>query len=269
MKKNTHFALTITAVSLLHIAGLWAMSNFDDKPAELAAPQEELTFVDLGGGAPAPAPAPLPVAQAKPEPKRERKPEPDVKRTIVKKPQEKTVVERKPEPKPEQKPESKPEPERKPEQKPEKSNQRQQSANNQSSAQQSDNKGNAAQGTGTNANNNGKGGDNNKGGNDGKGSGGGSGPSSNVKIAGSANCLSPEYPQEALDRGETGVVRVRWVVGADGRINSVEVVGSSGSSRLDKAAKRKAATCKFKPAVKNGVPVQDSFAASYRFNIKQ
>ena len=263
MKKNTHFALTITAVSLLHIAGLWAMSNFDDKPAELAAPQEELTFVELGGGAPAPAPAPLPVAQAKPEPKRERKPEPDVKRTIVKKPQEKTVVERKPEPKPEQKPE------RKPEQKPEKSNQRQQSANNQSSAQQSDNKGNAAQGTGTNANNNGKGGDNNKGGNDGKGSGGGSGPSSNVKIAGSANCLSPEYPQEALDRGETGVVRVRWVVGADGRINSVDVVGSSGSSRLDKAAKRKAATCKFKPAVKNGVPVQDSFAASYRFNIKQ
>ena len=235
MKKNTHFVLTITAVSLLHIVGLWAMSNFDDKPAELAAPQEELTFVDLGGGAPAPAPAPLPVAQAKPEPKRERKPEP----------------------------------ERKPEQKPEKSNQRQQSANNQSAAQQSDNKGNAAQGTGTNANNNGKGGDNNKGGNDGKGSGGGSGPSSNVKIAGSANCLSPEYPQEALDRGETGVVRVRWVVGADGRINSVDVVGSSGSSRLDKAAKRKAATCKFKPAVKNGVPVQDSFAASYRFNIKQ
>ena len=255
MKKNTHFALTITAVSLLHIAGLWAMSNFDDKPAELAAPQEELTFVELGGGAPAPAPAPLPVAQAKPEPKREQKPEPDVKRTIVKKPQEKTVVERKPEPKPEQKPERKPEPERKTEQKPEKSNQHQQSANNQSSAQQSDNKGNAAQGTGSNANNNGK--------------GGGNGPSSNVKIAGSANCLSPEYPQEALDRGETGVVRVRWVVGADGRINSVDVVGSSGSSRLDKAAKRKAATCKFKPAVKNGVPVQDSFAASYRFNIKQ
>ena len=267
MKKNTHFALTITAVSLLHIAGIWAMSNFEDKPAELVAPQEELTFVELSSGAPAAAAAPMPVAQPKPEPKRERKPEPDVKRTIVKKPQENTVVELKPEPKLERKPE----PERKPEKQPEKPP-RQQPANNQTAANNTaDNKGTTPQGTGNNTNSNGKGNDSNKGSGDGKGAGGGSGdgPTTGVKMAGSASCLRPDYPQESIDRGETGVARVRWVVGADGGIVSVEVVGSSGYSRLDNAALRKAKTCKFKPAMKGGVPVQNSYSRPYTFKISK
>ncbi len=272
MKKNTHFALTITAVSLLHIAGIWALSNFEDKPAELVAPQEELTFVELSSGAPAAAAAPTPVVQPKPEPKRERPPEPEIKRTIVKKPQENTVVERKPDPKPLLKPERKPEPERKPDRQPEqKPEQRQQPANNQALASNNQSKGNSPQGTGNSNNSSGKGSDGNKGGGDGKGAGGGSGdgPTTSVKIAGSDSCLRPDYPQESIDKGESGVARVRWVVGADGGIISVEVVGSSGSARLDKAALRKAKTCKFKPAMKGGVPVQNAYSRPYTFKINK
>ena len=43
------------------------------------------------------------------------------------------------------------------------------------------------------------------------------------------------YPEDARRRGEEGRVSVRFVVGRDGRVEDVDIVGSSGSERLDNA----------------------------------
>ncbi|AUZ06410.1 MULTISPECIES: energy transducer TonB [Vitreoscilla] len=269
MKKNTQFALTIFAVSLLHAAGIAALSSFEDKPAELITTQEELTFVEIGS-APPPAAAPL-VAPVTPVVKKP-KPQPDIKRTIVKKPEVERVIERKPEPKPEKKIEpkiEKPQPEKivakpKPAEPTAPANtaptQTASAGTHQAAGSQGSGKGTAIGKEGE-----GKGGGSGSG--EGNSKGGGSGPTSGPKIAGSASCLSPVYPQESIDRGEAGSVKVRWTVGADGSVLNVEVTGSSGHARLDNAALRQAKKCRFSPALKGGVPVQNNYTRPYNFKI--
>lgn len=44
------------------------------------------------------------------------------------------------------------------------------------------------------------------------------------------------YPASAQRRGLEGTVRVQFTIAADGSFGSIRVVGSSGSSQLDKAA---------------------------------
>lgn len=268
MKKNTQFALTIFAVSLLHAAGIAALSSFEDKPAELITTQEELTFVEIGSALP-PAAAPLvaPVTPVVEKPK----PQPDIKRTIVKKPEAERVIERKPEPKPEKKIEpkiEKPQPEKiiaKPTEQAAPANtaplQTANAGNNQAAGSQGNGKGTAVGKEGKDGAGSGKGSG------EGNASGSGSGPTSGPKIAGSASCLSPVYPQESIDRGEAGSVKVRWTVGADGSVLGVEVTGSSGYARLDNAALRQAKKCRFSPALKGGVPVQNNYTRPYNFKI--
>lgn len=263
MKKNTQFALTIFAVSLLHAAGIAALSSFEDKPAELITTQEELTFVEIGS-APPPAAAPLvaPVTPVVEKPK----PQPEIKRTIVKKPEAERIVERKPEKKIEPKIE-KPQPEKiiaKPVEQTAPTNtaptQTANAGTHQAAGSQGSGKGSAVGKEGE-----GKGGGSGSG--EGNTKGSGSGPTSGPKIAGSASCLSPVYPQESIDRGEAGSVKVRWTVGADGSVLNVEVTGSSGHARLDNAALRQAKKCRFSPALKGGVPVQNNYTRPYNFKI--
>jgi len=61
------------------------------------------------------------------------------------------------------------------------------------------------------------------------------------------------YPREAYVRHEQGTVTLRVVVGADGLVQSIEIATSSGSPRLDNAARDAVRKWVFKPALRNGI----------------
>jgi len=77
------------------------------------------------------------------------------------------------------------------------------------------------------------------------------------------NGCKPDYPQSARMQGQTGTVRVKFVIGTEGNLVSADVVKSSGVKALDRAAVDGLSKCKFKPAMQNGNPVQSWFVTDY------
>lgn len=67
----------------------------------------------------------------------------------------------------------------------------------------------------------------------GSGSGSGEGRGVPVKPPRLLREVAPVYPASARNSGATGVVTVRILVGADGSVEDVTVVGSSGNSAMD------------------------------------
>ena len=59
--------------------------------------------------------------------------------------------------------------------------------------------------------------------------------------------------------GEYGTVVLRVTVGVNGRATQVQLAKSSGYPRLDNAAIQGARRLRFKPAIRNGVPVEFSY----------
>ena len=68
--------------------------------------------------------------------------------------------------------------------------------------------------------------------------------------------LPPGYPPELSRLGEQGVVVLRMLIGADGLVQEVQVMQTSGYPRLDQAAQTAIARWRFTPAVENGQPVE-------------
>ena len=66
---------------------------------------------------------------------------------------------------------------------------------------------------------------------------------------------SPRYPVRALQRRESGTVRVQVQVGVDGSPLEVSVLESSQSRDLDRAALEAVRRWRFRPAQKDGQPV--------------
>jgi len=64
----------------------------------------------------------------------------------------------------------------------------------------------------------------------------------------------PLYPRSARERGSEGRVSVKVWVRADGTVERAEVVKSSGSEPLDRAAHESTLEAQFKPALQAGVP---------------
>lgn len=63
---------------------------------------------------------------------------------------------------------------------------------------------------------------------------------------------APEYPREALRNGDSGTVLLRVHVGADGVPQSVDLVRSSRSRALDRAATDAVKRWRFRPAQRDG-----------------
>lgn len=61
-------------------------------------------------------------------------------------------------------------------------------------------------------------------------------------------CPTPAYPINAYRNGESGSVLLALLVANDGRVLESKVQKSSGSSDLDKAARKALSQCRFKPA---------------------
>ncbi len=77
--------------------------------------------------------------------------------------------------------------------------------------------------------------------------------------------VKPDYPALSRRRGETGTADVRFVVGATGAIESVQLVKSSGYPRLDDAAlaAMRASTCR--PYVEDGTPIRVTYTQPFGF----
>jgi protein TonB len=95
-------------------------------------------------------------------------------------------------------------------------------------------------------------------------------------IANASACAptGDDYPNAAKRAEATGTTRVRFTIGADGKLTSAEVVKSAGSSRehklLDRVAVSKLSECSFKPgADENGKPAGGSFDVEYVWKLSE
>jgi protein TonB len=77
------------------------------------------------------------------------------------------------------------------------------------------------------------------------------------------NSCKPDYPRASLLAEEAGTVKVTFEVGADGQLVGSSITQSSGYKNLDRATVNALSRCKFKPAYKDGQPIQSSFQAVY------
>jgi len=94
-------------------------------------------------------------------------------------------------------------------------------------------------------------------------------------IANVAACAptAADYPSAALRAEATGTTRIRFTVGADGKLANAEVIGRSGSSRehraLDRVALDKLSECTFRPGVDaQGRPTGGTFEVEYVWKIQ-
>lgn len=76
----------------------------------------------------------------------------------------------------------------------------------------------------------------------------------------------PEYPAQALRRGEAGTVLLQVEVDAGGQPTRVQVVQSSRSRALDRAAANAVERWEFSPALRNGQPVASRVLVPVEFN---
>ncbi len=67
-------------------------------------------------------------------------------------------------------------------------------------------------------------------------------------------CEKPSYPAAAVRAGETGIVRLAFLIDVSGTAIESKIEQSSGSRRLDEAALNALGLCKFKPATVDGKP---------------
>lgn len=81
-------------------------------------------------------------------------------------------------------------------------------------------------------------------------------------------CEKPPYPPAALRAGEIGIVKLSFLIDSDGRVLESKVEGTSGSRRLDEAARNGLALCKFKPATLDGKPERTWAKIEYEWKIE-
>ena len=94
------------------------------------------------------------------------------------------------------------------------------------------------------------------------------GPSVRVPaVASSSSCEKPEYPPASRRLEEAGTVVLRFLIAAEGRIIESKVESSSGSPRLDEAARLALSKCKFKPGSVDGVPEQSWASMKYTWRL--
>lgn len=105
----------------------------------------------------------------------------------------------------------------------------------------------------------------------GNGSGNGSGEGSGVPVKPPRLLreVAPVYPASARNSGATGVVTVRILVGADGSVEDVTVVGSSGNGAMDNSVVTAVNKWRFSPAKdKYGQNARCRVTRAVSFNLK-
>ncbi len=84
-----------------------------------------------------------------------------------------------------------------------------------------------------------------------------------------ARNFQPDYPVGLLQREIEGKVTIKVLVGADGRVRQASVLSATHAD-FGKATERKALNeWRFKPATRDGKPVEDWQTLTVRFNINE
>ena len=73
-------------------------------------------------------------------------------------------------------------------------------------------------------------------------------------VVNAASCDKPEYPPAARRANETGTVLLNFLIDVNGKVIDSKVERSSGSRRLDEAARAGLELCNFRPATADGRP---------------
>jgi len=79
----------------------------------------------------------------------------------------------------------------------------------------------------------------------------------------------PAYPAFSRRKGEEGRVRLSLEIRENGKVQRVELLRSSGYSRLDRAAVRAAKAASFVPARRAGHPVASAKKISFTFKLRE
>lgn len=82
-----------------------------------------------------------------------------------------------------------------------------------------------------------------------------------------ASCEKPEYPAASRRLEETGTVVLRFLIAEEGRVVDSRIEKSSGSPRLDEAARSALSRCKFKPGTVDGLPEQSWASMKYTWRL--
>lgn len=80
-----------------------------------------------------------------------------------------------------------------------------------------------------------------------------------------AACPRPEYPEQARKQNHQGTVKLRFLLGADGKVRRTLVASTSGYPALDEAARRAVSTCRFDSRLHRGEPVEEWRDIQYVF----
>lgn len=95
------------------------------------------------------------------------------------------------------------------------------------------------------------------------------GPARTSAVVDARACEKPEYPSQSLRAQEEGLVVLQFLIGVDGRAVDSKIERSSGYRRLDEAARKGLALCKFKPGTEDGKPVQSWARIEYQWKIEE
>lgn len=82
-----------------------------------------------------------------------------------------------------------------------------------------------------------------------------------------SDCARPVYTRESVQRHESGTVRLKVQVDAQGKVTDTVVIGSTGFPALDKSARAAAVTCRYSPATADGTPVPGEAIWTFKFTI--
>ena len=72
-----------------------------------------------------------------------------------------------------------------------------------------------------------------------------------------ANAFQPAYPPSEIRAGNTGKVRVRVLIGVDGRVKQVEMVSAASDAFFAATRKQALEKWRFKPATRDGIPQEE------------
>lgn len=67
----------------------------------------------------------------------------------------------------------------------------------------------------------------------------------------SASCAVPAFPARWQEDGDTGIVTLAVLVGADGKVMASKLLSSSGIARVDRASLKASSQCTFQPGAKD------------------
>lgn len=78
-----------------------------------------------------------------------------------------------------------------------------------------------------------------------------------------STCEKPAYPRNARANGDSGTVRIKFLIEIDGRVAETNIERSSSHRELDNAAVNALTLCRFKPGTVDGKPQKSWTSVDY------